>query len=316
MDYVPIRLRTLVPNVPLTFDIYIKLSERYLLYVRSGDDIELQRLQRLQSKKVKQLFIPDDAETLYQKFLDHALIEAANNTQMTAVDRAATTADVASTAMEELHADPESLATFQRLEKAAQGIVQVIGKKTDVLKEFYTVNQDSSVDVLFQHAMNVASLASCLGEFLQFSMEELENLSIAAMLLDVGIVKMPSGAKRLFTTPYEEFTKEDWEIYRDHPKLGSEMLNGKTYINREILEIINDHEERKSGNGFPRGTTTTTKYLQIIGICECYDRIVTCLGKSHKEALDEIQINQLGNFDLELIKSFKKLLKIQGFANL
>ena len=53
ISFVPIQLSTLVGDVPLTFDVYIKVDDRCILYVRTGDDIETDRLKSLKKKKVR-----------------------------------------------------------------------------------------------------------------------------------------------------------------------------------------------------------------------------------------------------------------------
>lgn len=312
MNYVPIRLRTLIPNIEFDFNVYLKLNDKYLLYVREGDDIEYKRLKHLVEKKVKQLFIVDQDENKYQKFLDRGLMEAADNPMMSAKDRAVTASGVAGAAVEDMHEDPESFATYKLLERGAKGIVRIVGKKQDVLKEFYKVVKESEADPNFKHAITVASLATCLGDVLQLQDQDLEYLGVSAMLLDIGMVKMTKEARTLFTRNYKEFTNDDWIQYRQHPIHSANILNGKEYINKTILELVASHEERRSGEGFPTGKKDVNLKQEILGICSCYDRMVTCLGIKPDDALSDIQINQLGNFDLELIKQFKKMLKSQG----
>ena len=96
MNYVPIRLSTLRPKVDFGFDIYLKLTSKYIMYIRSGDDIELDRLKQLKSKKVRQMFIADSDEEKYQNFLDFSLSAAATDPNLSAEDKAETASGVAS----------------------------------------------------------------------------------------------------------------------------------------------------------------------------------------------------------------------------
>ena len=70
MIFVPVRTSTLKPDVHLTFEVYVKIQDRYVLYIRKGDDLRLQRLENLKKQKVRQMFIPAEQETDYQNFLD------------------------------------------------------------------------------------------------------------------------------------------------------------------------------------------------------------------------------------------------------
>lgn len=315
MNYVPIRLSTLQPNIRLEFDLYLHLNGKYLHYIRRGDDIEPPRLTSLKDRQVRRLFILAEDEDAYQNFLDYFLDEAIKNPNMSTEDRAKRVGGVAQASVEDFHEDPTSVQTYRQLEKAAFGIVSVIGKRTDILKHFFETMKESDADVIFKHAITVSSLATYLAEDLQLDEKTIKDISIASMLLDVGVVNMPPGSRSLFIMPFEKFATKDWKLYRTHPKLAYDLLGDRAqHINADILSYILNHEERKSGEGFPSKKTQLSLPNEIIGLCSCYDRMVTCLGKSHNDALKELQISQVGNFDLSLIQKLKNILKSQGLS--
>ena len=130
--------------------------------------------------------------------------------------------------------------------------------------------------------------------------------------MDIGRSKMPEDQHKLFQTPYDQFSKEDWKAYKTHPALSVEVLQDKDYVTPEVLELIRLHEERKSGNGFPEGTTKIPKEVEIIGICDTYDRKTTMVGMSHDDAIKDMMVSEMGNFDLDMINKFKAVLKKQG----
>lgn len=312
MDFVPIRLSTLRHKVNFEFNIYLKLKAKYIKYVHSGDDIEKERLKQLKKNKVRQLFIEDSDEEKYQNFLDFSLEAAANDPNLSAEDKAETASGVASAAAEDFHEDPESIEAYKTVERASKGIMEIVGKNTDVLVQFYKKVQASNSDVIFKHAISTTALASCLAEDSKIEKDEMQNIALASMVLDIGMVRMEEH-KTLFTRNVSEFSVEEMKAYKQHPNLSCDILNGKEYVNPRILELVKTHEERKSGQGFPEGTNQLDQGQSIVAICDCYDRLVTCYEMDHKAAIEEMVINQVGNFDLELIQQLKKVIKKQGF---
>lgn len=315
MSYVPIRLSTIKPEKGLDFNVYLKLNTKFLLYIRTGDGLDRDRYKKLKDKKVRQLFIESDDEERYQAFLDSALSAAMDDPNMSNEDRANTAVGVGRAAVEDIHEDPESRSAYAMVERAAKGIVNIVGKKSGVLKEFVQKLKGSEAAVIFKHALSVSSLATCFGEYLGIEDEELQNISTAAMMMDVGMMNMPEDKNHLFTTDYSEFSKEDWDLYKTHPKHSYDLLCEKEWVSPAVLDLILNHEERKSGDGFPNGKMDLNLAHQVLALCSSYDRRVTCLGQDRKEALKDIQINELGNFDLDTIKKFKKVLELQGMAS-
>lgn len=68
-EYVPISASTLRANVRLGFDVFIHIVDKHILYIREADFIEDERLKKLISKDVRNLFIQDKDSETYAAFL-------------------------------------------------------------------------------------------------------------------------------------------------------------------------------------------------------------------------------------------------------
>ena len=310
-NFVPIRLSTLRAEVQVKFNVFIKLADRYLLYVREGDGFAQDRLSSLKSKKVRQLFITDTDEVKYQAFLDDAILKASSDKNMKSSEKADIAEGQASAAVDDMIKNPKDIAVYKKVEKAAKGIVDIVAKNPNVLasvlkRELISTDEE---DILMKHAVNVSSLSSTLAKLVGYSDKDLSDLGTAGLLLDLGRISLPEGTQKLFTKPYKDFSQEDWTVYKQHPEKSVDLLQGREYINKNILELVYTHEERKSGNGYPQGIRKLSLKQEIMGLCSCFDRYVTCLHLSHQEAFKEIQIAEAGNFDLALVKKLQELLK-------
>ena len=106
----------------------------------------------------------------------------------------------------------------------------------------------------------------------------------------------------------KKFSNEDWKLFKKHPEKAEAILDGHPLLNKEVCDYISNHEERKSGNGYPKGIKNLKDEFQIIGICHTFSKLIHYQEKKVKEALSELQVGELGNFDFNLLEKFKKLV--------
>jgi len=104
----------------------------------------------------------------------------------------------------------------------------------------------------------------------------------------------------------------DLTRYKEHPKIGGEILQDKEFASAEVIGLILAHEEKRSGNGFPNKLNTLTPEQEVLSICALYDREITCLKKTRDDVLEDFSMNQIGNYDLSIIKKFKSFVKKAG----
>ena len=309
--FVPIQLSTLVGDQALTFDVYIKLDERCILYVRHGDAIETDRLKGLKKKKVRKLFIESQQEPVYQNFLDSLLSGTQN---LEAEQKAGVVSSVAENATEAIYTRPQSQEAYGAAEKATSSLIDVVSKNQDVLlailKRDDKVSDNSRDAIMHMHSVNVSSLAVSFGETLGFNRGQLTNLGVAGMFHDVGYAMMKEEDKGLFFKDFKAMTPAEQIIYKQHPFMGAEGLQDKPFANAEVLGLIMTHEERVNGSGFPKGGSASLNALQEChALCCHYDRQVTCLGIDPETVINDIMVNYIGGFNLDTLKKFKTFMK-------
>lgn len=312
MNFLPVRVSTLVANVPFDFDIYIKLPHKYLLYVKDGDDIDADRLQSLKKKKVRKLFIEDANEQLYQGFLDRVLDAVANDPDASSKDKANVVVGSAETASEEIFTRPETSEAYNVAKRASSGLIKVLAGNDEVLRAILNRESEASasdLDRLHAHGVNTSSLAIKFGEFMGLKPAELEDLGVAALYHDVGFLKMSPETKRFFFTKLKEVPPLKLTEYKDHPKVGAELLQDKEFATKNVLDLILTHEEKISGEGFPQKLTKLSPIQEIHSLCCFYDRRITCLGENPSEVIEDIMVTEMGNYNLDTLKQFKKFLK-------
>lgn len=125
----------------------------------------------------------------------------------------------------------------------------------------------------------VADLVRMFGEYLELSLEDIENLVFAAHLHDIGTIAIPDS----IMLKEGELTLEERELISQHVLIGENIC--KPLRNRKgVLPIIRSHHERWDGTGYPDGLSTQQiPYLaQVFQIIDIYDALTS--DRPHKKA--------------------------------
>ena len=315
MGYLPIRLSTLRPEIKLGFNVYVQLPHKVLLYARSADDIEVHRIGYLKKKKVRKLYIDDGEESQYQEYIDRCLNAAMNDENVSLDEKADIVVGASEATAERIHEDPHSKKSYDAAKSTASNLISVLAQSDEILKGIFDHKGDgeSTDDYKMQkHSVNTSSLCISFAEFLGLEKASVEFLGVAGLFHDVAYSTSEDETKKLFLKEVSEMSASELTAYKEHPKKGGEILQDKEFANAEVIELILSHEEKRGGNGFPNKLKNLSPEQEVLSICAFYDREVTCLGKERDAVLEDFNVNQLGNYDLEVMKKFKSFVKKVG----
>lgn len=90
---IPVRLGTLRIGTPVTFDLFIKVGDRFLHYLRTQDEIDAELLGNLKRKGVKKLFIDETSEPQYLSYLESGLNQLGADSSLSKDEKAALAKD-------------------------------------------------------------------------------------------------------------------------------------------------------------------------------------------------------------------------------
>lgn len=293
MNFVPIRLATLRPEIELGFNVYIRISEKHILYIRSEDFIEKERLDHLHDKSVRQLWISYEDEPAYKKFLESSREMALKDPNIALGKKAAIISGQAKAAVEDIFEEPTKKENYEALQGAARDQVQFLESNPEALEHVMKVaREDHSI---YQHCVNVSTLSIGLVKHLGAPETVAHTVGTGALMHDVGRTS--------------EITKDkEPDKYFQHPRLGAGILAGKKYISRDVLDIILLHEERLDGKGYPAGVKKLDQIFQVVGLTNMFDRMVTFEGASPQQAYEMIIQMKPLPYDEDLIEGLKTVL--------
>jgi two-component system cell cycle response regulator len=106
---------------------------------------------------------------------------------------------------------------------------------------------------LHRHLAGVAALAAGVGRRLSLTAEQLDEVTRAAELHDVGKIAIPD---EILHKP-APLDAHEWQLMRQHTIIGDRIL-GAAPAMRPVAEIVRSSHERWDGKGYPDGRTGAT----------------------------------------------------------
>ena len=113
--------------------------------------------------------------------------------------------------------------TVNKEELLSKTISLVSPKQTtlDVFDMLHNMRQVN--DSTYAHSLNVAIISRIIGKWLHFSNEELDTLTLAGLLHDIGKTKIPDEV----LNKDGKLTDEEFQMIRNHPKYGYDILKSQ-----------------------------------------------------------------------------------------
>ena len=118
-----------------------------------------------------------------------------------------------------------------------------------------------------RHSGDVAQLACAVGRRLGLEDTDLAEVEIAALLHDVGKVRIPTSVLHKPTA----LTAREFALMTRHPGWGAELLTPVPGL-EAVASIVRYHHERWDGSGYPDGLSGERIPLasRIIAVCDAY----------------------------------------------
>lgn len=172
------------------------------------------------------------------------------------------------------------------------------------------VNNPGEAKYIYNHMANVAVLSIFLGRQAGLNKSRLLELSLGALLHDLGLLQFE---QLIYAT--RKITNEEYEQIKRHPALGAKMLEKQTGISKNILSIVAGHHERIDGSGYPRGLKAEVidELTQIVGLANAYDSLIhkrPFRARLLNEQVVKLLVGQKVSFNGRLLKLFIEAISI------
>ncbi len=159
-----------------------------------------------------------------------------------------------------------------------------------------------------QHSNRVTRIALALADSLGCSREEKDILNVAGRLHDIGKI----GIRDSILLKPGRLTEEEYDIIKQHPVIGAEIVDQLGLWNRE-KQIIRAHHERYDGKGYPDRLRKDEIPLlaRILSVADVFDAIAS--DRAYRRRMKEDEILQImyggagTQFDPQVVEVFKQL---------
>lgn len=127
-------------------------------------------------------------------------------------------------------------------------------------------------DVTFIHSLNVAIVCNVFARWIHMSPEDIDILTLAGLLHDVGKMEIP---EHIIKKP-KLLTEEEYSIVKLHPRRGYHLVENLR-IDDRIKKVILMHHERCDGSGYPDQLTgdQISDFAKIVAIADIYDAMTS-----------------------------------------
>ncbi|BEP27882.1 HD-GYP domain-containing protein [Helicovermis profundi] len=139
-------------------------------------------------------------------------------------------------------------------------------RNNDVLMRLNQLKETD--DYTFEHSFRVSILAVMIGKWINYTKRELEELASAALMFDIGKMKIPN-----FILQKEGITEDEFEVIKRHSQFGYSVLMKTKGITSNIKYSALQHHERIDGSGYPLRLKEGQihEFAKIIMICDIFD---------------------------------------------
>ncbi len=156
------------------------------------------------------------------------------------------------------------------------------------------------------HSIRVGIYAKRLAEVVGLDKQEAEQLRIAALMQDLGLLRVP---KEVLMKP-ERLTDEEWQLVKQHPIWSLEMVDPPAILTETVEAAVKHHHERFDGSGYPDGLKGEQIPLpaRLLAVADTFDAL--CSERPYRpaysteQALEEMRKVAGSQLDPDLTDAF------------
>lgn len=97
------------------------------------------------------------------------------------------------------------------------------------------------------HSTSVSRYSEALARAINLPENEVERISLGALLHDVGKIGIPENVLK----KPDKLSDDEWNIMKQHPTIGAERVLEPNEALRDLIPIVKYHHEHIDGSGYP-----------------------------------------------------------------
>lgn len=194
--------------------------------------------------------------------------------------------------------------TLDRLERSLEGTFRAMAMTLE-LRDPYMAG----------HQNRVSGLAVAVAQEMNLPWEKIEGLRFAGIIHDIGKISAPA---EIMTKPCR-LSKSEFQLVKDHPRVGYEMIKDIAFP-WPVAHIILQHHERLDGSGYPEGLVgdAILQEARILAVADVVEAV--CSLRPYRpalgieKALEEIRKGRGIRYDTRVVDACVKLFREGRFT--
>ncbi len=166
--------------------------------------------------------------------------------------------------------------------------------------------------------INVSILATKVGAGLGYYGNELQRLTLAGLVHDIGLFAVPQS----IVAKSGKLSKDERTLIEQHPELAYQLVKKAGAKWEWLADIVRQAHERWNGAGYPNRLKgrQISEFAQIIGVVDVFDALVTPRSYRRRffphEAVRELMVAERAAFPREVIKALLETLSAYPLGTL
>ena len=207
---------------------------------------------------------------------------------------------------------PEEIEGAARLTRFGREIRKQISGLVDI-----AINQSLRAGYDHSRVFRLGRLTELFTWSLGWSSERTEQTALAAKLLDIGTIAIPSE----LLTKRRTLLEGERRMVAEHAKFGADLLaNRRLELLQACVPIVRCHHERWDGGG-PEGLAGADIPLEarVVALCDAFDSLTHARpwrsSQSPQVALQTIQMDAGTHFDPRLARAIRRMAARRACQN-
>jgi len=251
----------------LAFDVYIKLSNQYVLLFKKNTTVDISRLEGYIKNNLKELYVSMEDKGLVQALLgikeDHDTKNIGDSSNFKA-----TIKDCVEDLFEKNRISRDIL---NKVDKTVEDFTSIIASSPSELAGLLSSISDNAY--FMYHSTSVSILAIHIARLYSPENKNLHKIvGMGGFLHDIG----KAGTKEHeFNTVLHPELSENIN-YLKHPDTGYVKFEKLDYVSKDIKLVISQHHEKPNGKGFPNKLRSYNIFLpsKIVSTANNFSKLI------------------------------------------
>lgn len=292
----------------IDFTIYLPNDAKTSMALLLQSDSVVDAISKNRLHEVERLYIKDTDSLRYEAYVQKHIQSIARAEDISMDSKALIIYERATSVINDMFHNPESLETIQNTKPLVNTMVDVILRDASAIESLLKITAHDYYT--HTHSINVSVYSLSLGHFLGIGDRDLEALGMSAILHDIGKSKIDYE----IINKNGSLTDEEFDTMKSHPHVGYEIALKLGITDPRILFGIRHHHEKLNGRGYPDQINRDgiSQFARIIAVCDVFDALTT--KRSYKEPMSTFEAIKLmkesmnEHLDMGIVNSLIRML--------